>query len=195
MEPIQSAVFSEPSILLINAFPPNAAFSTPFVFAGSVLNQNAELYCDNELFCNEWYHIDVTVLSLPLDPRQTVTPFTTISHPVNVAICPLAFIVERILAFSTPFVFITRSCASVVPTKFVPAEVPPFPVTSHEFDEAAAATHDATPLASEVRIFPTPCVPSMIWIVPPEIVSLAHGVLVPIPTAPLAMPVVPMPLP
>lgn len=68
--------------------------------------------------------------------------------------------------------------------KFVPADVPPFPVTSHEFEEAVAATHDATPLASEVRIFPAHCVPSMIWMVPPETVSFCHGAEVPIPTVP-----------
>ena len=87
--------------------------------------------------------------------------------------------------FSVPLVRVTKSTLSVVPTKFVVGVVPAFPRIHHPAnDPVAAACHEASPVASDTRIFHIhglpPCMRTC-----PFISSLDPGVEVPIPTSPL----------
>ncbi len=65
--------------------------------------------------------------------------------------------VERTLILSVLFVFVTKSIASVVPIKFVPAVVPPLPVKLQAFVVIAGLKSnaaEATPFTVEVKFAP-----------------------------------------
>ena len=91
------------------------------------------------------------------------------------------FPAERIRTFSVLFVLNTRSIASVVPRKFVPATVPEFPIILHIFVRVGAALQDARPVASEINTLPSPGDPPVI-LTCPATSSFAPGDAVPIPT-------------
>src|SRR5690348_16708623 len=64
---------------------------------------------------------------------------------------------ERIRILSVLFVLVTKSTASVVPIKFVPAVVPLLPVRLHAFEvtaEEISKADEATPFIVEVRLEP-----------------------------------------
>lgn len=84
-----------------------------------------------------------------------------------------------ILTRSTLFVLNTRSCVLRDPRKSVEEIV--FPDRLHSVILPGTVHQLARPVASEVRIFPRPGVPHVIFIVHATS-SLAHGVVVPIPT-------------
>jgi hypothetical protein len=84
----------------------------------------------------------------------------------------------RILTRSTLFVLNTRSCVLRDPRKSDEEIV--FPDRLHSVILAGTVHQLARPVASEVRIFPRPGTPHVIFMVHATS-SLAHGVVVPIP--------------
>ena len=98
---------------------------------------------------------------------------------------------ERIRACSILLVLNTRSIASVVPRKLVPAIVHELPVISHAPAIAAGLTQVARPVASDERTFPIPGKPPVILIWPATS-RRAVGEAVPIPILPAGTPTVPL---
>ena len=76
----------------------------------------------------------------------------------------------------------TKSTASAVPIKLVPAEVPALPVVDH-VPIVLAVTHEALPFASEVSTLPADWVPSASLNVPVTS-SVAAGAALPMPKLP-----------
>jgi len=102
------------------------------------------------------------------------------------------FPAERIRTFSVLFVLNTRSIASVVPRKLVPATVPALPSMTQAPPTAAGVTQVASHVASDDEsTFPVPGVPQVIFICPATS-SRAVGDAVPIPIFPAGTPTVPL---
>ena len=86
----------------------------------------------------------------------------------------------NIRAASILFVLNTRSCKSLVPTKFVPATVPELPSIDHTPETDESDTQLARPVASDERTLLTHGAPHVIRICQATS-SLAPGVIVPTP--------------
>ena len=115
------------------------------------------------------------------DPPVILTCQATSSlvHGVAVPTPRLPADVRR--SFSVLFVLNTRSCASVVPIKLVPATVPLLPRIDHTPDTDDNDTQVARPAASDERTLLIHEAPPVIFICHTTS-SLAPGVIVPIPT-------------
>ena len=124
---------------------------------------------------------EVSILPRPGVPPVIFTCPATSSFAPGEGVPIPTFPAERIRTFSVLFVLNTRSIASVVPRKFVPATVPEFPIILHIFVRVGAALQDARPVASEINTLPSPGDPPVI-LTCPATSSLDPGDAVPIPT-------------
>jgi len=105
---------------------------------------------------------EVSILPRPGVPPVIFTCPATSSFAPGEGVPIPTFPAERIRTFSVLFVLNTRSIASVVPRKLVPATVPELPNIFHIFVRVGAALQDARPDASEVSTLPRPGVPPAI---------------------------------
>ena len=128
---------------------------------------------------------EVRILPAHCVPSVILTcPATSSLAPGDAVPIP-TFPALRIRIFSVLFVLTTRSIASVVPMKLVPATVPALPRrVQYAPAPLAGVCHVARPAASEVRTLLRPGVPPVI-LTCQATSSAVDGVLVPIPIFPL----------
>jgi hypothetical protein len=116
-----------------------------------------------------------------IPPPVIFTCQATSSFAQGVAVPIPTLPVVNIRAVSVLLVLNTRSCQSVVPTKFVPATVPELPSIDHTPETDDNDTQVARPAASDERTLLTHGAPHVILICQTTS-SLAPGVIVPTPT-------------
>ena len=127
----------------------------------------------------------MSTLPTHCDPSTILTVPATWSLAPGEAVPIPTFPALRTRIFSVLFVLTTRSIASVVPIKLVPATVLAFPVINHHVPaHPAGVVHVARPVASEVSTLLAPGVPPVILICHATS-RRAPGVAVPIPIAPV----------
>ena len=135
---------------------------------------------------------EVSILPRPGVPPVIFTcPATSSFAPGEGVPIPI-FPEVRIRTVSALFVLNTRSIASVVPRKLVPATVPALPSMTQAPPTAAGVTQVASHVASDDEsTFPVPGVPQVIFICPATS-SRTVGDAVPIPIFPAGAPTLPL---